>query len=351
MPTMLGVNNYEILDTSLLDTYLHENVYLNLLFPNIYICGDIYLLDLDMNRDNIILPNYTALEELELVGQKLIDSLSYSHFSSFQSFDLPTWDYHHNIEINWQFQNEDDANYLDFNGYYGVVKWLTERQEINLVGTIKTYDEEVLKTIVLPIILDPAPLTPIIDVLRGKKGSFYIIKGIVAAVSSNINYIVIKDETGVIFCSIYNEVYEVGDEVIVSGYLRYEVSKIVFSSLNSQLLSENNQVNLEAIDMTIEEIKALDYYHPNIWGLYVKVKGTVVQRGSSYSPYFTVETTGINNGLELLYPLVYSNDDYKILKNLAGKEIEFTGFVLGPTSIWGDSRWYICFDNYNVLSN
>lgn len=351
MPTMLGVNNFEILDLFLLDSYLYENVYLNLLFPNIYICGDIYLLDLDMNRINIILPDYTALEELELVGQKLIDSLSYSHFSSFQSFDLPTGDYHHNVEINWEFQNEDDANYLDFKGYYWGVKWLTERKEINLVGTIKIYDEEVFKTIVLPIIFEPAPLTPIIDVLRGKNGSFYFIKGIVTAVSSNKNYIVIKDETGVIFCSEHNLVYEVGDEVIVSGYLRYEEPLIVLYGVNSQLFSKNNQVNLEPIEMTIEEIKALDYYHPNTWGLYVKVKATVVQRGSSYYPYFTVETTGIDKGLELLYPPAYSSDKHQILKSLVGKEIEFTGFILGPISIWGDSRWYITFDNYNVLSN
>jgi len=316
--------------------YLYSYVTIKVLFPNLKVRGNIFLVDYKHTVDSIIFPELTAQERVNATKDKLIALYNGKTFYCGDYLWIDNYDNINNTEILW---NTSD---LFIDNTFG---WVEFSQQVIVSATI-TYDDGVsyaTTDVQITFVLEPVEISSIIDVLRGLEGERYFIQGIVQQFDYNWNWwVYVKDDTGIILVELYQDGLEVGDEVIIYGtygYYNYDTTPALTSRPEIiEVVSKGNHVSSVSKIMTFEEIEKLDYMYPEVNGQLITVSGVV--RRINYYDYVLD-----NNGLELNIMYTWT-DDYNgktVLDSLLGQEIELTGYLFGLETIYSDSNWQVTF--------
>ncbi|MFA7076560.1 MAG: hypothetical protein WC152_07855, partial [Candidatus Izemoplasmatales bacterium] len=110
----------------------------------------------------------------------------------------------------------------------------------------------------------------------GVEGDYYQIQGVVVSRGDG-NLIILKDDTGFVF--VQDAFFlEIGDEVILNVKKQTEGKMVLITSENEGLyltsfIDSEVELNLIPEVKTIEDILALDYADPSIYGKYYEVRG------------------------------------------------------------------------------
>lgn len=347
-------------DISIMNGYMpeyliNEQVIVRCLFPAKLMKGK-YLLDVYGEiYDAIREVEYSPTETLNKIVSDLDKYYQKAVYYSFDSIWLEQ--YLRNCELTWELINPEDEQYFYYDEYDSrYIKWLEEVVKILYNVTI-TYQDDGMEPISLSttveLTLKPRDILTLSEVYRRPYGGDYVaMKGIIQEVQNGYDgWFVLKDETGLIFVNIYNTYFdgvdfEVGDEVIVYGYYRYDSSyaapQIDFSD-EIVILSRGNEVSKPApITLSIEEVFALDYLDPYITGMYIATTGTVVRTGSSWYGYTYYLEAG--NRRIMLMPLVNDTVDGEtlLIQNI-GQTITISGYLYGLSSSYSYNNWYMSF--------
>ncbi len=333
------------------ERHLYNEVYLEVLFPNIVVRGDIFLVDYKETASSLTYPDLTPNERIEATKNYL--QRTYEGKTYHPNDYLTLIEYHemYGTNITWLI----NSNYIDNN----VFKFVYERKSITLIGII-SYEENgythPTHQISITIYVEPPIISPIIEASRGFIGQEYTIQGVVQEYDSleNDAWMLLKDETGLILVDYYFEGIEVGDEIIVTGVR----STLIYGTIpcldlrgNALLtiVSRNNPVVKLPIEMTHEEIEKFDYMHPDDHGQLVTITGVV---NKLY--YYTYRLENEDLKIAIDYTIVDPYDGKAKLDELIGYEIKLTGYLLGIESPYEDSYWIITFSgnpsDYIIIS-
>lgn len=114
--------------------------------------------------------------------------------------------------------------------------------------------------------------------LEQEPGTLVSVKGIVfAKVQSPYGGFYIKDANNQIFCFAEQEIVNIGDELLITGYFdRWNNAPVLFGITDGEILSSDNPVT-PSIEMTIDDLEAIDPWDEN-YGLHIVLTGVLINK-------------------------------------------------------------------------
>jgi uncharacterized repeat protein (TIGR02543 family) len=338
--------------------FIGESIYINVLFPNRYTLMDYLLVDFIGTRDDITLPTLTTSEIVDVVKDKVFTYQQGKVYQSGDDLNWMTYDYIREAQITYTLVNPSakgiNIDYMKA----GIVQAATI---IEVIATIEVFDgvtyESVVGTVSFTVTVKPIGDSTIYDVLYGGEGKYYLTKGIVQYIYPYY-FMIIKDETGLIYVELPGEsagfgVFEEGDEVEVLGmraHYEYEDYVPVISHVvDMRVISSDHVVDKTSIQMTVEDILALDYLDPGIFNQYIRFTGTVVFSGNYWYPSYDLREDGYTNQT---YDLQLWGDTYDAFNTemnpLVGQKITAYGYLIGFEYIYQAFDWIMHVDTFVV---
>lgn len=328
-------------DLNMPEWLIGEEVIVACLFPNQYLRGK-YILDIYGSPwDSIMEVEKTPQEQVESSINWIKNVFHQTVYHSFEEFYQQN--YYEDVSLEWELVNESDAQYIIID-QYGYWKFTYQPETITILFQItathnyNTYVPSM--TTVIEIIVEPLPILPINELHRQISSEFYLIKGVVQEVIEN-EWILIRDETGLIFVESYgyNTTFSIGDEVLVYGsysYDSYEPMPIIDYSSEIVVLSHGNPVSTPTpVEMSIEEVRKMNYLDPTTAYQYITIEGELSLSGYNY--YTLVDG-------DYKIELVLSSESKDILYDLYGMgRIKLTGYIMGPNYVNSNSDWSMIF--------
>ena len=347
-----GMDRYEMM------RLIGEFISINVLFPNDHVLIDYLLVDFIGTLDDISVPDWTPLELVELIKDKVY---AYNHgqiYKSGEDLDWLFYDQMHDSMIDYEFVDplETAINFDQMQA--GIV---SETRTVEIRATVQVYDsaisDYVSGSIIFSVTIKPVGLSSIYDVLYGRIGHYYHTKGIVQFIYPEY-FMIIKDETGSIYVELPGAsagypVIEVGDEVEVLGmrtnYEYEDYVPVMSQTIDVNVLSTGHAVNLSATHMTVEDIIALDYLDPGVFNQYISFTGVVTFSGNQWYPSFDSREAGYTDNT---YDLQLWGDTYdpfnQTMYGLLGQTITVYGYLIGYEYIYQAFDWILYVDTYVV---
>jgi uncharacterized repeat protein (TIGR02543 family) len=235
-------------------------------------------------RQDIKYPEHTSESKVDSIVKGLMYRLEYFQPHSQGYFDFMPYHPYLGAEIDW--------NILDGNTqYFDFVK-----REIGLtfepihVDMIVTVTEgNVSQSFEWSFVIEPSHLSWINDLTRDNIYKYHYFKGVVSYWHHSFMYLM--DTNGhYLVVSIPNLNLQVGDEIIIGGYLKRDNNQRVYMrtpydyerETYIQVLSQNNNHEMQANLMGFETLMSFDPYDMHTYDQYVMMEGYLYYSGGSY---------------------------------------------------------------------
>lgn len=344
--------------------FVGENVYLNIMLPMAYVRNDIMLVDSIGDYSDLWLPTLTPAVAVETT-KAFLESHSTIDISAGDSLEdvLMMGDYFRANSIAYTLVDEADAIYVDIDRM--IAGYVSEDVTVQLLATITNQDGMTTDTVTLSLVIHPRTDTSIHDILWGSD-DVYQTTGIVVAVvqdGSFYDYMIIDNGFDRILVYLdhmdygtFGSVHDVaiGDEVRViasRGSFDYDglVPALMTPSVITTLSTGNTVVNT-AVEMTFDDILALDYLNPEVYYQYIVITDRVISAGNYYYPAYALADDNYP-GYE--YELMLYGPDYAtfntLMATLDGETLSVTGYLIGMPSVYSAFGWEMIYESHVVI--
>ena len=352
-PTALGSSILKSYDISMYEvmTFVDDYVYMNVLFPNKMVLADYYLVDFVGTSDDIMLPEWTPEEKVNITKHKI--DVRYNGLV-YQPADDVDWMYYDPIQYTEVTYSLVDplSDAILIGDWRMQVMMVDSYQAVDVLATISYIDPdtsvETTTTTTFTVYIEPLELSTVREVLFGRIGNYYITKGVIQYLYPE-NFMIIKDESGLIFVELpmaYENpiVLEVGDEVQVLGMRRHyefeDYVPVMGTAVDIEILSTDNAVTRTAINMNVDDILALDYLDMDTFNQYISFDGTVIFSGNQWYPSFDVREDGYTSNE---YDMQLWGDTYdpfnEMMNPKVGTDVIAYGYLIGFEYIYTEFDW------------
>lgn len=255
------------------------------------------------------------------------------------------------------YQLSDPSDEAFINTSTGLISIITEPRTLSLIVYAEYLDEftpEITsKTTELIIDLSPIELSSIKDVLYGELGELYYFKGIIEFAYTNHDYwMILNDGVNRIYvdcddCEEYKGItFEIGDEVEIMGirgtYWNNYYVPIIEDVRWLNVISSENTLTLTPTSMTVSDILAIDYTHPDVYSQYIEITGTILFSGNFSYPSYDLHEVGM---IDDVYDIQLWDDDDAFYDErfelLIGQTVTIRGYLIGYGSIYSAFDWII----------
>ncbi|MFA7106670.1 MAG: hypothetical protein WC154_05165, partial [Candidatus Izemoplasmatales bacterium] len=345
--------------TDYLSGWIGEEVVVDVLLSMTYYRNEYMITDIFSSED-VYLPELTPQENLDIVKAKISNYFEFIVYSGDSLEDyLSGFDQNHSVIYDFGLVNEADSVYFDVDSY--VFNKVDQDMVIPIRINLQDLASGLTDFVDILITIKPRENTDIVDVLYGEFNEKYQLQGIVVGIQldSNGEYetMIIEDLTGKIFVQIglVNNIYQgdmlelaLGDEVSVIGYkMSFDdeslVPAIAFPSV-IEVISSGNPYDNTPIQMTFEEVLALDYTDPTIYTQYIEITGRVDYNGSYSYPTYYLRSNELfcdyhNEYYQFdLFSSTYT-DFNTLMSDLVGQDVIIKGYLIGFTSNYTHFEW------------
>lgn len=351
---LLRVNPQEF---NYLFNYIDKKIVVKAFFPNLSV-RDKFIVDI-ININDIVVETDTPDEIVDNIIHKIQDEYDQKIYLSYERLNIFSFSYmiknDYNCTLTWTLLNGPMEDFFNIDRGYEI-KWV-DQTTIFVFDIEVTYSKDdiiVSKLMQISITVMSREILPIVEVIHSKTRDGYCVKGVVEYVSgTGYGWYYLRDESGIILVDVYMEHhgilgFDVGDELLVYGWYYNDL----YPTLNAQdviRLSTNNEVINNPINMTPEEIWALDYFDLNSYAQSVSVTGILQSRGS-YEPYYVLVDGSYEIRLELVYTeeMPYPKPEKK-LNDFLGKEVTVSGYIYNFDYVYDIRKWFITFNGTNII--
>ncbi|MDX9691204.1 MAG: InlB B-repeat-containing protein [Acholeplasmataceae bacterium] len=354
--------NKDYMSKDQLMMYVDDYIFLNVLFPNKWVFTDYLLVDFVGDESDIMKPDWTEQEKLDIIKEKLTTRYHNRAYYSGDYLDLMTYDMVHEAEI--EYTPEDPfqrAIWFDSWDMHALIV-LTDT-EIDVIASIIVYDElynPYEDQVTLTITVKPLEQKTVKETLFGNIGQYYVTKGIIQYLYPEY-FMIIKDQSGLIYVEIPGAEYlpasshQIGDEVLILGMRAHfefeDYVPVINQVMDIMVISTGHTVDPTAIQMTISDIIGLDYLDPMMFNQYIFFEGTVIFSGNMWYPSYDIREEGY---LDNTYDLQMWGDDEDTfnatMNGLVGQRIRIYGYLIGYEYIYQAFDWHIKVTHYEIIN-
>jgi uncharacterized repeat protein (TIGR02543 family) len=354
--------NKDYMSKDQLMMYVDDYIFLNVLFPNTWVFVDYLLVDFVGDESDIMKPDWTEQEKLDIIKEKLSTRYNNREYYSGDYLDLMTYDMVHEAEIEYSPINPfQRAVWFDSWDIHALI--VLEDTEIDVVAAITVYDElfnPYEDQVTLTITIKPLQQQTVRETLFGHIGQYYVTKGIIVYLYPEY-FMIIKDQTGLIYVEVPGSQYipssnhEVGDEVLVLGMRAHfefeDYVPVINQVMDIMVISLDHTVDPTATLMTTSDILGLDYLDPMIFNQYIIFEGTVIFSGNTWYPSYDIREEGY---VDNTYDLQMWGDDEdtfnSTMEGLVGQRIRIFGYLIGYEYVYQAFDWHIKVTHYEIIN-
>ncbi|HHU81074.1 MAG TPA: hypothetical protein GXZ35_07035, partial [Acholeplasmataceae bacterium] len=274
-------------------------------------------------------PSFTDEDKAELVEKDLAKLFGDLTATSLTTVTLPAENTAYGATIVWE-ALDDNAVIEE-----GVLTWqvVAEASEAKVKVSITVGEYTLVKEYVITV----KPLIPVkvADFLAAEKDELVVLEGIVFRYNQGA-YLVDDDGDSVLLYYFTTKDYENGDRVIVIGKRSdFNYTPQMQSAELIQVVSKGNANPLTPIQMTIEEIHAVDFKTTDLWGSYIQVEGTVIKDPSD-NKYYALEDANGNH-------LALYQSNTTVLAQLKDQKVVLNLWFYGISKTDGTGIWRMVF--------
>ncbi|HOI46358.1 MAG TPA: InlB B-repeat-containing protein, partial [Bacilli bacterium] len=279
----------------------------------------------------------TPIAAASLTDQEIVDGivtlgeqfLNGMEFPSGSTFNLPTEALFGGTTIEFSTTGEHADEYNVVTGVFAEVDVITP---ITLSFTVTLNDASASGEAIIYVM--PVTYTPIGDLYYLPTEHIYYVHGIVVFMVPDQNIVILADETGFII-AMTQDVVELGDEILLTGYLVQMDGPLMLVGEEGatviEILSQNNDIPVPHIDLTIEQILSLDPTNPQFTGLFIQTTGVLIDPEEfgklAIGPKIYVLVDELGNSIPIM---AFDSESALLLSHYLGEEIFVRGF-LSPT--------------------
>ncbi len=274
-------------------------------------------------------PSFTDEDKAELVEKDLAKLFGDLTATSLTTVTLPAENTAYGATIVWE-ALDDNAVIEE-----GVLTWqvVAEASEAKVKVSITVGEYTLVKEYVITV----KPLIPVkvADFLAAENDELVVLEGIVFRYNQGA-YLVDDNGDSVLLYYFTTEDYENGDRVIVIGKRsEFNYTPQMQSAELIQVVSKGNANPLTPIQMTIEEIHAVDFKTTDLWGSYIQVEGTVIKDPSD-NRYYALEDANGNH-------LALYQSNTTVLAQLKDQKVVLNLWFYGISKTDGTGIWRMVF--------
>ena len=337
-------------------TYIDEEVYLYLLFPDKKIYGECILFDLyNIEMQEMTLEEHIehAMNDIKRNVENMVFHIGDYVLDAIEPKMIHEDEYY--LNCTFDLKNEEDSIY--FSEDLNQISIVEVETYVTIIITLYYWDKpSISREFEVDLHLIPYEQSSIHDVLYGVPYEYYMIEGTVQKYNLD-RFIILKDDTGVIYVDIMlPEDYEiaVGDKFVVYGFRDfYEYSNetpILVSYGVAKNKGAGDPVNNVPEIIDIDGIKAIEYLEPNQHLKYVTFTGKVIFTGNyAYPAHSILENEDMPDlllGLE--GPTYWEFND--MMEENQGKTVRVTGWLM-LKSTYSEFMWDLIYDYHVVLDD
>ena len=308
----------------------------------VYIKGFIYrdfdgrlMLHFEGIRDDIIIPDYTDQERVEVLTYMFNYYFGDQTFDAFQSFEMAPYHPVIGCDITWAFTDPNFA-YFDQETYQFLPAMIDQEFSMDITITCGSASTSFVYTSSVNAI-DVMPLSDINDHLYED----VFVQGLV--IFQSHEYIYLMDDLGhILYVQIENPDVYVGDQVLLYGYLTQQYNTIYLNSaydgaMVQEIISRSNPVSIPVIQTDIESILAMDNVAEFNSQIYVEIQGRI----QVYNDYPYIQTP--EGMIVLMTP--YEQVRYELYE-YEGENVILRGYIYANNqyiSTFGQRHWTMNF--------
>jgi uncharacterized repeat protein (TIGR02543 family) len=153
----------------------------------------------------------------------------------------------------------------------------------------------------------------------------HCVNGVVILGKSEMNIIIIADETDTLIAFGYDDV-EIGDDVRIGGYLSVEESLVVLvgdetAGVTADVYSQGNSIALDPTTITVAEYNLLNPDSPSSWVIYAEINGTI-------NIDYNTHAITLTDGEDAMPVVVLGQEEYLYVSDYSQFRVNIRGVIL-----------------------